>query len=368
MSSAKRGQDPVTDRPPERLLGCLLGGAIGDALGASIEFASLREIREASGPTGVRNYRPSPYGESHAIGRITDDTQMTLFTVEGIIRAIRREERGLGFTTAVLHHAYLRWLMTQDSKFHLNEPDGWLLQEDWLWVRRAPGATCLSALETWDGRSFGTPADNNSKGCGAVMRSAPIGFLITRFDERQVFDIAVEAAAYTHGHPTGQIAAGALALLTAHITQGLTLPDSLDATLQYLAHVPRSEETVNALRIANDLASLAPSAESVESLGGGWIAEEALAISVYCALQHQEAHEIIDALSLAVTHSGDSDSTGSICGNLLGALHGSAALPCALIENLDARHTCEQLAEDFNRVIVQSNFAEPSTIHKYPAW
>jgi len=63
--------------------GCLLGGAVGDALGAPIEFDDLAKIRSRFGPAGLRDYAPA-YGRVDAF---TDDTQMTLFTAEGLIRA-----------------------------------------------------------------------------------------------------------------------------------------------------------------------------------------------------------------------------------------------------------------------------------------
>ncbi len=72
---------PITIR--DRVLGCIIGGAVGDALGAAVEFQSRREITDQFGPAGITEYAPA-YGR---VGAITDDTQMTLFTIEGLIRA-----------------------------------------------------------------------------------------------------------------------------------------------------------------------------------------------------------------------------------------------------------------------------------------
>src|SRR5262245_151511 len=139
------------DELRSRIAGCLLGGAIGDALGAPIEFASLRAIREQFGHDGLRDYARA-YGR---LGAVTDDTQMTLFTCEGIIRAyVRGSDRGICHPPSVVHHAYLRWLATQGLKVKAsivgttNEdwPDGWLITNQELWSRRAPGNTCLAAL------------------------------------------------------------------------------------------------------------------------------------------------------------------------------------------------------------------------------
>jgi len=70
----------------------------------------------------------------------------------------------------------------------------------------------------------------------------------------------------------------------------------------------------------------------VEELGGGWTAEEALAISVACFLTDLEPRQ---KLLLAVNHSGDSDSTGSILGNLIGANKGTQAIPLQWCEDLE---------------------------------
>ncbi|HEV7760495.1 MAG TPA: ADP-ribosylglycohydrolase family protein, partial [Acidimicrobiales bacterium] len=56
--------------------------------------------------------------------------------------------------------------------------------------------------------------------------------------------------------------------------------------------------------------------------------------------------QMLDALALAVSHGGDSDSTGSICGQLLGAGHGDGALPPALAFEVEGRGTILQLADD----------------------
>jgi ADP-ribosyl-[dinitrogen reductase] hydrolase len=95
-----------------RIRGCLLGGAVGDALGAPVEFLSLAEIRRRFGPDGIRDYAHA-YGR---LGAITDDTQMTLFTAEGLLRAwVRGTVKGLYHPPGVIHHAYLRWLVTQGA-------------------------------------------------------------------------------------------------------------------------------------------------------------------------------------------------------------------------------------------------------------
>jgi ADP-ribosylglycohydrolase len=329
-----------------RVRGCLLGGAIGDALGAPIEFLSIEGILAQVGEHGVREYLPVSFGDVSGHGLVTDDTQMTLFVTEGIIRARVREDRGLGFTTAVTDHALRRWLDTQEHPAPTGRRDGWLQGERWLYSRRAPGTTCLTALRDADPDRFGAAAVNDSKGCGGVMRSAPFG-LLRGFSSSAVYEFAVLSAGYTHGHPTGQHAGGALAHLVHRLVDGDGLDAALASTRRHLASQPAAHGVAVALDAAVHLARGRPGdRQALATLGQGWVAEEAFAIAVYAALSHPGAGEVLDALSLAVTHSGDSDSTGSITGNIVGALHGVESLPAVLLFEVEGRGTMLQLADD----------------------
>lgn len=329
----------------EQVAGCLLGGAVGDALGAPVEFLSLPEIRHVYGPDGIVEL-DAAYGR---VGAITDDTQMTLFTAEGLLRAICREqERGECQPASVVHHAYVRWLHTQGERsashwvesWKGGKPDGWLTQVRALHSRRGPGTTCLMAL--WGGE-MGTPTNplNHSKGCGGVMRIAPVGLI----QPAGAFELGCEIAAITHGHPSGYLAAGCMAHIVARITEGATLQDAVLDALERLERERGHEECSRAIRMALRAADAgSPSADIVESLGGGWVAEEALAIAIYCALVAEDDFE--RAIRLAVNHSGDSDSTGAITGNLLGTLLGVRAIPERWLAELELRKEIATLAED----------------------
>src|SRR4051812_50187991 len=67
-----------------------------------------------------------------------------------------------------------------------------------------------------------------------------------------------------------------------------------------------------------------PTADKLASLGEGWVAEEALAMSIYCTLV---AEDFRRGVTLAVNHGGDSDSTGAITGNILGVMSPHSELP-----------------------------------------
>lgn len=364
-----------------RVRGSLLGGAIGDALGAPVEFWDLARIDSHCGDSGVREYLPETVSGTTRYGLITDDTQMTLFTVEGLIRAGVRRARGVGLSIAVLHHAYDRWLDTQLLAAPDGSRDGWLISQNWLYSRRAPGGTCLSALQEHRGgnrtaTSFGESARNDSKGCGGLMRSAPFGLLPPGSwgSAQWQFDAAALAAGFTHGHPTGQVASGALAVLIGAIMKGDALQDAVTVTLELLRGRQHHEETAAAIEQALAMSTRSPSAAAVESLGGGWVAEEALAIAIYAALAYPQSAAVLDALARSVTHSGDSDSTGAICGNILGALHGEAALPSELALAVEGRDTILTLADDLAHEFTSDTARSDDEVQRaewqerYPGW
>ena len=297
------------------LLGSLLGGAVGDALGAPIEFSSIDVIRRLYGPSGVVDL---PQLE------ITDDTQMTLFTLEGLLLA---RARGVDLVPAV-HAAYLRWLHTQGGPVVAD--DGWLMADQRLHSRRAPGHTCITALKHNE--------KNNSKGCGGVMRAAPVA--VWSRDPREVFGLAAETARLTHHHPSGYLSAGVLAVIVQALLGGSDLLSAVAVARAELVRWDGHEEQTSLLDKAISLGPLTP--EEIESsLGGGWVGEEALAIGLHAALV---APDFATALRLAVNHSGDSDSTGSICGNILGARDGVAVIPASWLSVLELRDVIERLA------------------------
>ncbi len=337
----------------DRFCGCLLGGALGDALGYPVEFMSADEIEKNYGRHGITSPKVD---KTTGLYLISDDTQMTLFTAEGILWA-----DGLGGKneissyTSYVFCAYQRWLYTQEKMIASREYShildksspfpSRLLREQALFSRRAPGNTCLDALIQAKDYNYGkfTNKINDSKGCGGVMRVAPAGLYFHRDSER-AFRMAAEFAAITHTHHTGYLSAGALGAMIAELVNGADLNEAVDVAMYILKGYDGCMETYRALDHARTLdAGDVPPVEAVMRLGQGWVAEEALAIAVYCSLCHSEKPE--NALRLAVNHGGDSDSTGSICGNIIGAYKGAAALPTKWFRRLELGEVIEETAD-----------------------
>ena len=336
-----------------RIRGCLLGGALGDSLGEPVEFiASAQEITARFGSDA-----PARLGYSHP-SRITDDTQMTVFAAEGIIRAGEARWEVGGALVREAQRSFLRWLATQeksDPEEVAASPAGWLVSQPALHARRAPGNTCLSALGAQRGARNLATVDaglNDSKGCGAVMRSAPYG--IAARTREQAFQWARDSGAITHSHPSGYLSAAHFGAVIWGVIRGESLPLSVARASALLVKERGPEETTAAVMKAMALIGpKLPSAETIESLGRAWVGEEALAIALLCAGSCRDGSptEIRRALWRSVAHAGDSDSTGSMVGNLLGAIYGFESLPEEWLGELELRGVIDRVARDLHAAL-----------------
>jgi len=301
---------------------CMFGAAVGDAIGAPVEFMSIEAIRQNFGAKGINGYAPC-YG---GIGRFTDDTQMSLFTAEGLCRA---NANGTDFIGAGAQ-ALINWLWTQGDKNPSipAEMDGMINLFRNGDNRRAPGNTCLSALRSMP--SLGAPAHNDSKGCGTVMRAHPVGLFgyARGMTPAETFKLASDLCALTHGHPSGYLSGGVMAVIVQQLLAGKDLKEACQGAVNILAEYPGHGEVMAAMHsaLATDMYS-----DPFTQLGEGWVAEEALAIGVYCALN---ATSFTEGVLMAANHSGDSDSTASIAGALLGITHGDE-IPGEWLEELE---------------------------------
>lgn len=345
----------------------MVGGAVGDALGYAVEFESWAQIRKQYGPEGIREYALGPRG----LALVSDDTQMSLFTAAGILLGMTRGAlRGImGRIDTYCHWTYLDWFHTQEwySRKEEVRTDSWLMDVPDLYHRRAPGNTCMSALRSLE--KGGRP-DNDSCGCGGVMRTAPMALLTyvheyAQGDALRCDMCAAEAARLTHKHPLGFIPSAILNHLLTEILKAdgdrtQDLQTLVERSLEALSGIvseedggktygelwPRHIEKQKALILkAMDLAHRdTPDPQAIESIGGGWTGHEALAIAIYSAVKHQDSFE--EAIISAVNHSGDSDSTGAVCGNIMGCLLGREAIPARFTDRLELKDVLEEMAHD----------------------
>ena len=323
----------------ERTLGCLLGGAVGDAFGYAVEFSSISDIRRKFGPAGIQE-------PSLTDGKlvVSDDTQMTLFTLEGILKGLEGPSPSTETLVESIRLSYLDWLGTQEeSHGNLRKSEGWLAHCPELRVQRAPGMTCMSALRHG---GHGTIKEhlNDSKGCGGAMRSAPVG-LFTRFDPKQAFELGARSAAITHGHPSGYLSAGTVSAIVRYLMDGMNIQAATEASLQILKGWDGHEETLRAVTKGLDATQSACTDHPtiIHSIGGGWVGEEALAIALYAVLM---GGSYVETIRIASNHDGDSDSTASIAGQIWGAWKGVMEIPHEWIAKLDVLVPVLRLARE----------------------
>ena len=343
----------------DRIRGSLIGGAIGDALGYPVEFIySFEEIQKRYGECGITRLDTKQHWledeEQSGKAVVSDDTQMTLFTANGLLNA---KKQGISLKYGICR-AYIEWYLTQIGKKSPKYRDCWISDVPELNHRRAPGNTCMSSL---DDIYRGKDPMNNSKGCGGVMRIAPIPLYAAVQDRISIEEadlLAGEAAEITHQHPLGYISAA----LMSHVIYRLAC--DIEATQKSMKRYIM--EGIDMIRkhykaYHNDVERMAELAEraiflldngktdleNIGHLGEGWTGEEALAIALYCALKHFDSFE--DAMIAAVNHGGDSDSTGAVTGNILGAAIGYEAIPQYYKDDLEMHDLILHMADDLYR-------------------
>lgn len=367
----------------DKYRGCLLGGAAGDALGYAIEFDREEAIAARYGSHGIRDYQLDERG----LAPFSDDTQMTLYTANSLLCSLAAlsAHTSSGAPTAIDAQAssgaptssgapapapatlpspaaltayapaqmaqfYVEWMYTQVSPYPLAEPKAWISSLPELFASRAPGVTCMNACEAM---ASGAKAVNNSKGCGGIMRMAPVGLINTcpGFSGVELQRLGAQLAELTHCHELGWMPAGVFA----HIVSLLSRDEASsvqEAATQALSTLPEAFPNAHYLGQLQELLrytlrladSDMPDLEAIHALGEGWVAEEALAIGLLCSLRHED--DFAGAITSAVNHGGDSDSTGAIAGNIVGAHLGLAGIPQRYLEHLELRDTISKIADD----------------------
>ena len=391
VESCKQREEYMRLRTKDRIRGSMMAGAAGDALGYTVEFMSRRSTIAQYGSKGITKFDLSSDGKA----LVSDDTQMTLFTACGMLMGVTRGYmRGIGGQPEkYVDGAYLDWYYTQTGRkkkmltddFHYT----WLRDLPELAHRRAPGNTCLSACESL---LQGKEVQNHSKGCGGIMRVAPMALLMAGYWSRnksfynvqQMDEAGAEVAAVTHKHPLAFLPSAMLTHLIYRVIRmeeneiKANIADIALETINVLDNIYKGEYEedkhflANLTRMAVKLATNSKSdAENIRMLGEGWTGDEAWAIALYCVVRHIGSIE--DAIIAAVNHDGDSDSTGAVCGNIMGAIYGYEAMKhkrlfCQqgkeLEKTLELSNIILTLADDLYTSCIISEYAPIDTPEK----
>lgn len=258
----------------DRARAAFLGLALGDALGATVEFMTAAEIRSAHGVHreivggGWLHLRP---------GAVTDDTEMSLCLARAIDAAGGWSPRGAAEALAA-------------------------------WLRSGPvdvGHTCRAGIRRYllDG-TLEAPRGEWQAGNGAAMRVLPVA-LLTLGDRARLDRQAVEQAHLTHHHP---------------------LSDAACALVGRLVHLACLGLSMRRLRQAADEAARVEAHLAFEPYRG--LATGYLADTMQTVLHHLfGTRSFEECLVAVVNQGGDADTTGAIAGAIAGAYYGPGELP-----------------------------------------
>ncbi|MBQ9867739.1 MAG: ADP-ribosylglycohydrolase family protein [Lachnospiraceae bacterium] len=370
----------------DKIRGCLIGGAAGDALGYPIEFMKEDAIWIKYGKGGIQAYEKD---KKSGKALISDDTQMSLFTANGILVGDTRGcMRGIqGDPGTYVYDAYFDWLLTQqishfDTRAKEERRISWLMDVPELFAVRVPGNTCVSALEELKYHSKNGYPDiflkrNDSKGNGGLMRMAPLAL---DYGDREKLDVldeeAGDIARITHCHSLGYMPAAVFTHIISRIVypqKDMSLEEIIIEAKEAALRIYQGDENLaKMISIINLAMKLAQNGDddltNIHGIGAGWVAEETLGIALYCALRHRDNFSA--GIIAAVNHNGDSDTTGAVAGNILGAICGFEAMDMKWKEDLELADVILELADDLCYGCMMdeySSYEDPTWSRKYIA-
>ena len=326
----------------DKSLGCLYGTAIGDAIGAPVEFNDYAFIRARYPHDDALQLVGTP-------ARVTDDTQMMLAVGKAVVQAPRPFQPDT--LTPLINQHFSNWYSDPQNN-------------------RAPGVTCMTSIEkVINGQTWEQATNISSKGCGANMRVQPVGLLALTAQERAA--IAQFQAAVTHGHPTGLTAADVTAWVIAELMNDgdtTTLSQRIRTYIESQRRVYHQQwlgnlyqrpivfasgedfiehgwnECLTVLDKVDSALDAHPyNTDPADLVGEGWVAEEAFGVALYSFLRYLDAP--LTAIRHAAITRGDSDSTACITGAFVGALHGTSAFPDDWIQRLEYHAELTTLGE-----------------------
>ncbi len=306
----------------QRFTGCLLGVAVGDALGQPVEAFPAERLRREFGE--IRDLMPGdprlpmPLGA----GQWTDDTQMTLDIARSLVRCGHVDPADIAREFLADHEAEGIRFSGFTVKYSLMR-----LRKGIPWER--------SGLD-----------DEQTAGNGSAMRVAPIGLLDCRNPERVPEDARLSSI-ITHRHPEAVAGAIAVAFLVARAAAGTLDPQTILAeTLTVLGPCRVADN----LRCAQELlGENVATADALKTLGTTGYVVHTVAAAAYCFLKTPDEFE--RSVIAAVMGGEDADTTAAVTGAISGAYNGEAAIPTRWRENVERGPEIRELARDLWRIV-----------------
>ena len=259
---------------------------------------------------------------------------------------------------SIIYDSYLDWYSTQIKSPECAYSESGLLGNPAMYHQRGPGYTCMTALKEGFPGTIENPV-NNSYGNGGIMRSAPIGLLYK--NPELAFTIAAKSTALTHGHPDAYLAAGCFAAIISNLMSGNNLETAINVSKtilkQHDSHEYVLENIDKALKLSKEDNNPVETIE--KQFGKGANAAETLGIALYSVLKHPDSYK--KAVITAVNHSGDSDTTGAVAGNISGLINGPYSVPSAWHRNIEHIDWINKYTKTINMLLKKPN---PSALYE----
>lgn len=329
----------------KELSAMLLGGSIGDAVGAPFKYRDVASIADFY-PSGLVDKYCAYF--SHQGGQISSNSQMTLFTLEGITNALKSVDPSkIDNFDPFIKIAYSNWLLTQghDNQF-CNPSESALVRDTKLCSVRQPSQTCVDALSAMHPDIGHLSPQNAAKGCGALTRMSPIGMLGHRLSwpTTKTFRLAENCAFLTHNDPVTASACGAYAVLVQYLCDGLCVEDSVSAIMRDFGTLSYHQDAMRPLELARKLALGVIYPEyAFHSLTNENTATSSLALAVYTTINCESFEK---AMYMAIAHNGNSPAVSSIVGTLWVASKGIEGISREFIETNELGDYTFKLAAD----------------------
>ncbi len=310
--------------------GVILGGAIGDALGMPFEGLSKKEMKQQYGVVGTYvNSVYSPHTKGLVRGSYTDDTQLTLATVESIIAQKKVDIQDLGRCFAELYR-----------------------QKDLIAAGRATKRALKNIVK---GQSAYESGILDAYGCGAATRIAPIGLLPE--DGRDKETLVCEVTSITHASTVAVASAMAIAYAVAYLFGGKNSVDSVSEKRKFLEHIwfwtnyaIPAEEPDFSRKIELLEVQINKSFEEVaEQIGTTGLATHVVPLAIFSFLK--EPRNFGKLMTQTINCGGDTDSRASLAGSLYGAYNGFSKIPVRYYVNLKDNKRILQVADQFSALL-----------------
>ena len=330
--------------------GCLLGLAVGDAMGYAVDDRSLEQIRTDYGPEGLLGF-----DLVNGYADVTSYTQLAAFGCNGLLLGLTRGQMQ-GIMAPYVRYvamAQREWAQTQRYSGTVIQGNCWVSKERDLRGRRCMDTRMLDTINQGRPGSLEEPV-NRFDAPGAMTMAIPVGMFFNplRMDREEICRLGAEVVALTHGAPQAFLSGAALAHMISRIVwdretdlRALVKETAQCLREQFEREYPQAAEVAEKLNLALRLAashSIACS-DAMEQLRCTTVAE-ILAGGVYAAVCHPNSFD--EAMITAVNHSGRSAAVGAVTGAILGAKLGEEEIPEFYLESLEPANLLRDLADD----------------------